>query len=148
MNEMIKKSGLLVWVALLLSACQQNQHRVSINEQSFVVELANTENTRALGLMYREQMAADEGMLFVFPDAQVRAFWMKNTLIPLDILYFDQNKKLVSISENTPPCRNTTTRCPNYPSTMPAKYVLEINAGLSQQYGFKAGDELIINLKK
>ena len=145
---MMKKIVLMGWLVLLLSACQQNRHRVSLNNQSFVVELANTDNTRALGLMYREQMADDEGMLFIFPDTQRRAFWMKNTLIALDILYFDQNKKLVSISENTPPCKNTTTRCPNYPSAKPAKYVLEINAGLSQKYGFKAGDELIIQLKK
>ena len=73
---------------------------------------------------------------------------MKNTLIPLDILYFDQNRKLINISENTPPCKNTTTRCPNYPSEAPAKYVLEINAGLSQKHGFKRGDEMVIHLKK
>lgn len=144
----MKKTILMGFLVLLLSACQQNRHRVSINDQSFVVALANTDNTRAMGLMYVEQMANDEGMLFIFPDTQRRAFWMKNTLIPLDILYFDQNRKLVSISENTPPCKNTTTRCPNYPSAKPAKYVLEINAGLSQKHGFKVGDELIIQLKK
>ena len=144
----MKKTVLMGCLVLLLSACQQNRHRVSINDQSFVVALANTDNTRAMGLMYVEQMANDEGMLFIFPDTQRRAFWMKNTLIPLDILYFDQNRKLVSISENTPPCKNTTTRCPNYPSAKPAKYVLEINAGLSQKHGFKVGDELIIQLKK
>ncbi len=148
MIGMMKKTVLMGCLVLLLSACQQNQHRVTLNDQSYVVELANTDNTRALGLMYREQMAADEGMLFIFPDTQRRAFWMKNTLIPLDILYFDQNRKLVSISENTPPCKNTTTRCPNYPSAKPAKYVLEINAGLSQKHGFKVGDVLIIELKK
>jgi uncharacterized membrane protein (UPF0127 family) len=148
MIGMMKKTLLMGCLVLLLSACQQNQHRVTLNDQSYVVELANTDNTRALGLMYREQMAADEGMLFIFPDTQRRAFWMKNTLIPLDILYFDQNRKLVSISANTPPCKNTTTRCPNYPSAKPAKYVLEINAGLSQKHGFKVGDELIIELKK
>ncbi|VAW43955.1 FIG007785: exported protein [hydrothermal vent metagenome] len=144
----MKKVVFIGCVVVLFSACQHQQHRVSLNDQSFVIELADTDNTRALGLMYREHMADDEGMLFVFPDTQRRAFWMKNTLIPLDILYFDQNQKLVSISENTPPCKNTTTRCPNYPSAKPAKYVLEINAGLSQQYGFKSGDKLIIHLKK
>ena len=144
----MKKILLIACVVMLFSACQLKQHRVSLNDQSYVVELADTDNTRALGLMYREQMADDEGMLFIFPDIKKRAFWMKNTLIPLDILYFDQNKKLVSISENTPPCKNTTTRCPNYPSAKPAKYVLEINAGLSQKHGYKSGDELTIRLKK
>ncbi len=124
------------------------QNRVTLNGQTFKVELADDDNSRAMGLMYREQMSDDEGMLFIFPNSQMRAFWMKNTLIPLDILYFDQNKKLVSISENTPPCKNTTSRCQNYPSAKPAKYVLEINAGLSKKYDFKTGDELLIQLKK
>ena len=133
---------------LLLSACQTNQNRVSINDVSYLVELADDDNERAMGLMYRKEMSDNEGMLFIFPDSQMRAFWMKNTLIPLDILYFDDNKKLINISENTPPCKNTSTRCPNYPSTKPAKYVLEINAGLSAKHKFKSGDEMIIQLKK
>lgn len=148
MIEMIKKTVQLTLLLMLLSACQHNQHRVTLNGHHFVVEVADTDQTRALGLMFREHMDDDVGMLFIFPDTQRRAFWMKNTLISLDILYFDQNKKLVSISENTPPCKNTTTRCPNYPSAQPAKYVLEINAGLSEEYGFKTGDELHIQLKK
>ena len=145
---MIKKTVRLSLLLLLLSACQQNQNKVTLNDYSFVVEVADTNESRALGLMFREQMDDGAGMLFIFPDTQRRAFWMKNTLIALDILYFDQNRKLVSISENTPPCKNTTTRCPSYPSAQPAKYVLEINAGLSEEYGFKTGDELHIQLKK
>lgn len=133
---------------LLLCGCQQNQHKVTINNIDFYVELADDDNERAMGLMYRKQMDEDAGMLFIFPNSQPRAFWMKNTLIPLDILYFDNNRKLINISENTPPCKNTTTRCPNYPSKRPAKYVLEINAGLSKKHGFKAGDEMVIELKK
>ena len=133
---------------LLLSACHTNQNRVSINDVTYWVELADDDNERAMGLMYRKKMSDNEGMLFICPDSQMRAFWMKNTLIPLDILYFDDNKKLINISENTPPCKNTSTRCPNYPSTKPAKYVLEINAGLSAKHKFKSGDELIIQLKK
>lgn len=144
---MKKYLPLLSLLILSLSGCHQNQHKVTINDIEFYVELADDDNERAMGLMYREQMADEEGMLFIFPNSQYRAFWMKNTLIPLDILYFDQNKKLINISENTPPCKNTTTRCPNYPSKKPAKYVLEINAGLSKKHGFSAGDELLIELK-
>ncbi|TDR23553.1 DUF192 domain-containing protein [Marinicella litoralis] len=144
---MTKQLSLLGVLVLFLSSCHINQHRVTINDITFAVELADDDNKRALGLMYRKEMADDDGMLFIFPDSQMRAFWMKNTLIPLDILYFDANKKIVSISENTPPCKNTSSRCPNYPSLKPTKYVLEINAGLSEKYGFKAGDEMIINLK-
>ena len=145
---MNKHLPLLCLLILLLSGCQQNQHKVTINDIAFYIELADDDNERAMGLMYRKQMADEEGMLFIFPNSQYRAFWMKNTLIPLDILYFDQNRKLINISENTPPCKNTTTRCPNYPSKKPAKYVLEINAGLSKKHGFNAGDELRIELKK
>ena len=145
---MKKYTAVLCLLILLLSACHKNQHKVTINDISYYVDLADDDNERAMGLMYRKEMANDEGMLFIFPDTEYRAFWMKNTLIPLDILYFDQNRKLINVIENTPPCKNTTTRCPNYPSNRPAKYVLEINAGLSQKHGFKAGDEMVIQLKK
>ena len=138
----------MVLLILLLMGCQQSQNRVTLKGQTFLVELADDNNSRAMGLMFREKLADDAGMLFIFPDVFRRAFWMKNTLIPLDILYFDEDRILVSISENTPPCKNTTTRCPNYPSSKPAKYVLEINAGLSRKYGFQPGDELNIELKK
>lgn len=143
----MKKYVLLGLLILLLCGCQPSRNQVTLKGHTFVVEVANDHQSRAMGLMYRESMADDAGMLFIFPQPQPLAFWMKNTLIPLDILYFDQNRKLVSISERTPPCRNTTTRCPNYPSLKPAQYVLEINAGLSEKYGFKPGDELDIALK-
>lgn len=133
---------------VLLSGCQTTPHQVIINDVTFQVTLAEDDNSRAMGLMYEESLADDAGMLFIFPDSRPRAFWMKNTLIPLDILYFNENKVLVSIQAEVPPCRATTTRCPNYPSQKPAKYVLEINAGLSDHYGFKEGDKLILKLKK
>jgi len=144
----MKNYLLVAWLILLLSGCQPNQHRVTLKGHTFAVEVAQDNQSRAMGLMFRESMDDDAGMLFIFPQPQPLAFWMKNTLIPLDILYFDQNRQLINISERTPPCKNTTTRCPNYPSEKPAKYVLEINAGLSEKYGFKAGDELVIELKK
>ncbi|WP_154224304.1 DUF192 domain-containing protein [Marinicella rhabdoformis] len=137
----------LLILTLFISGCQNNNNFVKLNNHEFTVELAESDESRAMGLMYRKEMADDEGMLFIFPNEYPRAFWMKNTLIPLDILYFDKNKKLVSLSMNTPPCKNTTTRCPNYPSVKPAKYVLEINAGLSKKYGFKKGDLLEIHRK-
>ena len=137
----------LLLLTLFISGCQNKTNYVKLNGQRFDVELAESDDSRAMGLMYREKMSDDAGMLFIFSDEFRRAFWMKNTLIPLDILYFDSDKKLVSQSLNTPPCRNTTTRCPNYPSEKPAKYVLEINAGLSQKFGFKKGDLLEIHRK-
>ena len=100
---------------------------VELNRERFSVELADTADKRNLGLMFRDSMPDDHGMLFVFPGETRRSFWMKNTRIPLDIFYFDSNLALVSVAENTPPCR--VSKCPTYPSDGPAKYVLELNAG-------------------
>ena len=112
--------------------------------QKFTVELADTQEKQALGLMFRDHMPDDHGMVFLFPGEAMRAFWMKNTRIPLDIFYFDQDLKLVSVSENTPPCRSQ--RCPSYPSSGPAKYVLELNAGKAAELGVQAGDVLELHL--
>ena len=144
---MTKRISCLLPLICLLAGCPKINDTVTIKGTRFTVEVVDDDQSRAMGLMYRKSMADDAGMLFVFDDAQPRAFWMKNTLIPLDILYFDQNRRLVSISANTPPCKNTTSRCPSYPSAKPTQYVLEINAGLSEQHGFKPGDELIMELK-
>lgn len=133
---------------VFVSSCHKNDHLVKLNNTSFVVELAEDVNSHAMGLMYRTELPADSGMLFIFDNEQPRAFWMKNTLIPLDILYFDRHKKLVSQQLNVPPCKNTVSTCPSYPSEKAAKYVLEINAGLSQKYGFKIGDTLQIYRKQ
>lgn len=144
---MTKRICCLLPLILLLAGCPKINDTVTIKGTQFTVEVVDDDQSRAMGLMYRKSMSDDAGMLFIFEDAQPRAFWMKNTLIPLDILYFDHNRKLVSISANTPPCKNTTTRCPSYPSAKPTQYVLEINAGLSAQHGFEPGDELIMELK-
>jgi uncharacterized membrane protein (UPF0127 family) len=144
---MTKKICSLLPLILMLTGCPKINDTVTIKGTRFTVEVVDDDQSRAMGLMYRQSMADDAGMLFLFDDAQPRSFWMKNTLIPLDILYFDQNRRLVSISANTPPCKNTTSRCPSYPSKKPAQYVLEINAGLSEQHGFQPGDELIMELK-
>ncbi len=90
MMKNIVALGLLI---LLLGACKQNHHRVTLDGVSFTVALADDNNSRAMGLMYREEMADDEGMLFIFPDSQIRSFWMKNTLIPLDILSYRPQQK-------------------------------------------------------
>jgi uncharacterized membrane protein (UPF0127 family) len=108
------------------------------------VEVVTTPEKQRLGLMFRDSMADDHGMLFVFPREAPRSFWMANTRIPLDILYFDADLKLVSASENTPPCR--TEDCPSYPSTGPAKYVLELNAGKAAELGVGPGSTLGLHI--
>lgn len=144
----MRKSIIYLFVlTILIGGCHKNDHLVKLNDTVFRVELAEDGNSQAMGLMYRQELPTDSGMLFIFNEELPRAFWMKNTLIPLDILYFDRHKKLVSQQLSVPPCKNTISTCPNYPSEKPAKYVLEINAGMSQKYGFKIGDELQIYRK-
>jgi uncharacterized membrane protein (UPF0127 family) len=93
--------------------------------------------------MMRTTLAPDHSMLFVFSYQAPQAFWMKNTLIPLDILYFDTERRLVSMQLNVPPCK--ADPCPIYPSQAPARYVLELSAGTAHRIGAQAGDELKID---
>ncbi len=87
--------------------------------------------------MNRTSLAADHSMLFIFTDDEPRAFWMKNTLIPLDILYFDKERKLVSMQLNAQPCK--ADPCAIYPSDGSARYVLELPAGTAGKLGAEAG---------
>lgn len=129
---------------LVCVACMADGPYVELKGKRFTVEVADTQEKQALGLMFRETMPDDHGMIFLFPVEGMRSFWMKNTKIPLDIFYFDEDLALVSVSENTPPCR--APRCPGYPSTGPAKYVLELNAGKAAELGVQPGDKLKLYL--
>ena len=113
---------------------------VELKGQRFDVEIADTEPARERGLMFRDSMPADHGMLFLFDDNVVRTFWMKNCRMPLDILYFDEKYKLVSMQQRVPACRSEP--CPVYPSDGAAKYVLELNAGMADKLGVKTGDAI------
>ena len=126
------------------SSCMSSEPRVRLGGEWFSVELATTPKDQSLGLMFRDSMPDKHGMLFIFPTEARRSFWMKNTRIALDIFYFDEELKLVSVSENTPPCR--VQQCPSYPSDGPARYVLELNAGKAQQLGVAVGDPLELDL--
>ncbi|MGN2248255.1 DUF192 domain-containing protein [Frateuria sp. GZRR35] len=116
---------------------------VELHGHQFSTELATDDASRERGLMMRTELAADHSMLFVFPDTQPRWFWMKNTLIPLDILYFDADRKLVSMQLDVPPCK--ADPCPSYPSDAPARYVLELPAGTARRIGVEQGDELTVD---
>jgi uncharacterized membrane protein (UPF0127 family) len=134
----------LLLAVLLCSSCSAGDPYVVLKGERFSVELAETREKQALGLMFRDSLPDDHGMLFIFPVASMQSFWMKNTRIPLDIFYFDEELRLVNVAENARPCR--TPRCPGYPSTGPAKYVLELNAGKAAELGAGAGDLLELHL--
>jgi uncharacterized membrane protein (UPF0127 family) len=113
---------------------------ICIKEQCFAVEIADDGIERMNGLMWREHMDARAWMWFVFDaSAPHMAFRMKNTLIPLDMIWVDQSMQIVAIEHNVPPCK--TQECPTYdPGSVPARYVLEINGGLANKYDFVIGD--------
>ena len=137
---------LLLCVLMLTActACASGGPGVELGGKSFSVEIADTSEKQALGLMFRDKMPADHGMLFIFPNEAPRSFWMKNTRIPLDIMYFDKELKMVGISADTPPCK--VSRCPSYPSVAPAMYVLELNSGMAAELGVGLGDLLTVKL--
>ena len=132
---------LLVFAALsLMTGCRAGQPWVEVGDQRYYVEIADDPGERAQGLMFRDSLEDDAGMLFIFPDIAPRAFWMRNTRIPLDIVYLGPEFRIVAWSLNTPPCR--TQRCPSYPSIHPARYVLEVNAGEMERLGVSIGDRV------
>ncbi len=103
--------------------------------QAFVVEVATTDAQRAKGLIYRERMALNAGMLFVFEASGERYFWMKDTPLSLDIIFIDEAGRIVRIAEGTTPFSEKLV-----PSRGNAKYVLELNAGTARRLGMVAGD--------
>ncbi len=105
------------------------------------VEVARSEEQRNRGLMYRDSMPEDEGMLFVWPENSRRSFWMRNTCLPLDMLFIAMDGTIVGILEQVPTMNDNSRFVP-----CPAAFVLEVNAGWSRDHGVKAGDRVQITL--
>lgn len=104
----------------------------------FEVEVAATEPARQTGLMGRQNLDEGKGMLFVYEKPEKLSFWMKNTLIPLDMVWLDGNRKVVYIKENARPCLELN--CPKFAPDVYAQYVLEVNAGAAAKIGLHPGD--------
>ncbi len=102
------------------------------------IEIADTNPKRMQGLMFRESMKENRGMLFIFPTEEYQSFWMKNTIIPLDMIFVNAKRDIVNIHKNTTPYSEQS-----YPSTSPAKYVIEVNAGFTDKYNIKPGDKIV-----
>lgn len=114
---------------------------VELHGHRYAIEIAQTNAQRERGLMFREHLAENRGMLFIHDVEEPLAYWMKNTLIALDIFYFDAHRRLVSVSKRTPPC-TLGDDCPPYRSDGSALYVLELNAGEADRLHVKKGDRL------
>lgn len=133
---------LLSTPCLLATGCATaGDHWVEIGGERYVVEIADDDAERAKGLMFRDHLARGTGMLFVHEDEAPRSYWMMNTRIPLDILYFDDGLRLVAQRRDTPPCPPLQP-CPAYPSRAPARFVLELNAGEAARLGLTVGATL------
>jgi uncharacterized membrane protein (UPF0127 family) len=130
---------LVSFAVIGVTACQA-QPQVSITTQEgrevvFQVEVADTPAKREMGLQYRRDLPEGRGMIFIFPKEEQLSFWMKNTPLPLDMIFISAEGRIVGIVENTVPfsldSRSVTGK---------SRYVLEINGGLARRYGLKAGD--------
>ena len=129
-------------LVLPLAGCASDSaHWVELGGKRYQVEIADNDDERARGLMFRDAMADGHGMLFIHDAEEPQAYWMKNTKIPLDILYFDDERKLVAQQRDVPTC-SLGDACPSYPSDAPARYVLELNAGEAERLGLKDGAEM------
>ena len=138
------RSHLVGLAALLLAGCASaSGNWVELAGTRYVVEIADDDAERARGLMFRDSLADGHGMLFIHDREAPQAYWMKNTRIALDILYFDNALKLVSQQRDVPPC-SAGNACPSYPSHAPARYVLELNAGEAERLKLKDGAELTL----
>ena len=128
-------------VLLQVSACQA-QPQVTIateggRELTFQVEVADTPSKRELGLQYRRDLPPDRGMIFLFPTESEHSFWMKNTPLPLDMIFISKDLKIVGIVEQAVPFSTDSRSVP-----AASQFVLEINGGLSKRHGIKAGDSV------
>jgi uncharacterized protein len=141
----MKRLVLLLFLIFLVS-CGSELSTLTITtstgEVDVIVEVADTLDEQTLGLMYRTEMEADHGMLFVFEGLEQRTFWMKNTDLVLDIFFVDSEWTIVDIKENFEPCNYEP--CEFYTSK-PAMYALEVNGGYAVENGIEIGNNMILN---
>jgi len=135
---------ILIFIIFLISiyiiSNQQNKNsQVCFEENCFEVEIVKTQAEKAKGLMFRKSLEEDKGMLFVFDKEGIYSFWMKNTLIPLDIIWINSNKEVVYIEHNAQPCEEI---CGSLSPSKNSKYVLEINGGIAERLNMNIESKL------
>jgi len=139
----------ILFVFILMSGCtakkdtelnllniQTETKNIDIN-----IEIAKTQEQKAQGLMNREFLAKNSGMLFLQKEEQNISLWMKNTLIPLDIIFINKDNKIIDILRNLQPCKKNP--CQTYSSKEKAKYILELNAGFTENNNINIGNQVI-----
>jgi len=113
--------------------------KIQFNNISLKAEVASEPQDRERGLMFRDSLNEDEGMLFIFKTPQVCYFWMKNMRFPIDIIWLSEDKEILGLNQNLLPCNDL---CDSISSKKPVKFVLEVNAGFIQRHMVKIGDQL------
>ncbi len=157
MKKLNLLATLLICFTVLFNSCKEDKKVIKQVEVTFTkegeltlfkgtndtiitkldIEIAKTESEIQTGLMYRESMKPNQGMLFVFPGLRERSFYMRNTRIPLDLIFLDNNKTVVSFQENAEPFNEGSL-----PSNAPAQFVLEVNAGFAEKWLLEVGDKM------
>ncbi len=147
----MKRPELILGILLLLSACSMAQpqagsaaNQICFQGQCVTVELAGTDEERMNGLQFRNELDRQSGMLFIFSRPGPYSFWMKDTFIPLDMIWIDEERRIVDIKAEVPPC--SSDPCPTYTPEGNALYVLELAAGKSKEWGLALGNELEFKL--
>lgn len=135
------RSGCDAGAAQAISAADLNQVQLCIRSKakthSFIVEVAETSRQQAKGMMFRTELADNRGMLFPFVEVRMASFWMKNTVIPLDIIFIRADGMIENIAENAEPYSTIPVE-----STAPVTAVLELRGGLTAEMGIAAGDKV------
>ena len=143
-NMMIILIMVIIFFSISSFFIKDYKHKVCLNEKCFFVEIADTDSERQRGLMGLELLKENEGMLFVFPEEGEYSFWMKNTLISLDIIWIDENFQIVNI-ETAVPCHEEF--CENYIPKGKSLYVLEVNENFAEMNYIEVGDYVEIDMK-
>jgi len=142
LNLVIFIAALLIIILFSINYLKSNKNQVCIKDNCFLVSLASTQEERQQGLMNVNKLDENKGMLFIFQEEDINPFWMKNTLIPLDIIWINSSLDVVYIKENAQPCNET---CEIIIPTTKSLYTLEINANLTEKYPLKLGDKVLLN---
>ena len=122
------------------------EDRACVKNVCYEIEVVSKSEELQRGLQFRESMPKNHGMLFVFQGMYPYPFWMKDTKIPLDMIWMDDSRRVVYIASAVPPCLKDP--CPTYTPTEPALYVLELNAGEAKRIGLEKENQVIFDLKE
>ena len=135
----------IILILLFFYIVNSNKNQACFSQNCFKIEVVSTPEEFSKGLMFRENLEKDSGMLFIFPEENFHSFWMKNTLIPLDIIWINSDKEIVFIKHDAKPCQENN--CESFTPNETAKYVLELNAGTAEKINLSVEDNIKIKIK-